>query len=414
MRKNENRTLKESPAKNDPKIEKLVNQVNQLIKSAVDSDGDPIAVVDKSGTWEEPYIYSPIEYKNGTLKITSTSEYNNIPEVEVINKRNMEYDGIPTLRNIAKLYKKAIRLKDKPVQEIKKSKKTFNLKEAVGPFQTNPIEVKIAQDEDSRWNAYLQTINGEEGLFPIGYETKEQAEHAAMTKGYWFDKNTSSKAYQYDRPKLTKHEPVKFDKPTEMKLEQYIRRLVKEERRKLRLSEAPKITKEIEAKLREAKQLQEEIDAAQAQIEKIIEETGMKAKEKRLNQLLRDDLWDFFDELKSVKQRLVELEDIIVTITTFQSEVQTFQYEKGFFFLLEKVNQATKGIALDMIKLTEKISKRKGSYSFKSKTEAVGDSFWDKLTNFFSKFLPSIKKKGEQVDKDIDKLKSMLDDMTNK
>lgn len=293
-------------------------------------------------------------------------------------------------------------------------RKNTRLWEEAKPFQTNPIEVKIAQDEDSRWNAYLQTINGEEGLFPIGYETKEQAEHAAMTKGYWFDKNTSSKAYQYDRPKLTKHEPVKFDKPTEMKLEQCIRRLVKEERRKLRLSEAPKITKDIEAKLKEAKQLQDELATAQAQIEKIIKETGMTAKEKRLGQLLRDDLWDFLEELKKNEQRLVEIQDIIMTVSTFQSEVITYNYEKMFFWLLERVNQVTKGSALDQLKLTQKISKRKGSYSFKSKTEAVGDSFWDKLTNFFSKFLPSIKKKGEQVDKDIDKLKSMLDDMTNK
>ena len=71
----------------------------------------------------------------------------------------------------------------------------MRLREEAKPFQKSPIEVKIKQGEGSRWNAFLQTINGEEELFPIGYETKEQAEHAAMTKGYWFDKNPSNTTY---------------------------------------------------------------------------------------------------------------------------------------------------------------------------------------------------------------------------
>ena len=96
-------------AVNDPKVQRLVTLVNELIKMAVDSDGDPIGVVDTSGTWEEPYIYQPIIYQNGQLKITSNSVYGNKPETEVILKRNMEFDGIPTLKNIAKMYRKAIK-----------------------------------------------------------------------------------------------------------------------------------------------------------------------------------------------------------------------------------------------------------------------------------------------------------------
>jgi hypothetical protein len=95
--------------KADPRVQKLVNIVNALINMAKDSDGDPIGVVDSQSTWQEPYIYEPIEYRNGQLKITSHSVYNSKPEVEVILKRNMEYDGIPTLRTLATQYRKAIK-----------------------------------------------------------------------------------------------------------------------------------------------------------------------------------------------------------------------------------------------------------------------------------------------------------------
>jgi hypothetical protein len=96
-------------AKNIPKVEKLVNVINDMIAKAVDEDGDPIGVIEPGTTYEEPYTYSPIEYKNGTLRITSKSVYNNKPEVDVINSENMMYDGVPTLQLIARMYKKAIK-----------------------------------------------------------------------------------------------------------------------------------------------------------------------------------------------------------------------------------------------------------------------------------------------------------------
>lgn len=104
---------------NNPKIEKFVNDLNALIKSAIDSDGDPIGVVDTSSTWEEPYVYFPIEYVNGKLKITSKSQYKNEPEVDIITRQNMEMDGVGTLRNIKKMYNLAVKRNGRqtPVQE---------------------------------------------------------------------------------------------------------------------------------------------------------------------------------------------------------------------------------------------------------------------------------------------------------
>lgn len=105
----EEEELSEAPATNDPKIERLVNGINDMINKAVDSDGDPIGVIEPGGTWDEPYQYFPIEYKNGQLKITSKSLYSNDPKSDIILARNMELDGLPTLRLIMRMYKKALK-----------------------------------------------------------------------------------------------------------------------------------------------------------------------------------------------------------------------------------------------------------------------------------------------------------------
>jgi hypothetical protein len=102
-------TLEEGPATNDPKIQKLVDGINQLILQAKDSDGDPIGVIEPGSSWEEPQMYSPLEYRNGALKITTKSPYRSIPSTDVILARNMQFDGIPHLRLIMRMYKKAVK-----------------------------------------------------------------------------------------------------------------------------------------------------------------------------------------------------------------------------------------------------------------------------------------------------------------
>lgn len=96
----------------------MVDEVNKLITSAIDGDGDPIGVVDTTSTWQEPYTYEPIVYnKMGQLVIKSKSQYNNKVDTEVINAKDMEFDGIPTLREIAKQYRKAIKTLNRGINE---------------------------------------------------------------------------------------------------------------------------------------------------------------------------------------------------------------------------------------------------------------------------------------------------------
>lgn len=100
-------------------IKRKVDEVNGLIASAIDSDGDPIGVIDTSGTWEEKMYYKPIVYSNGGLIITYEDQAGK-PHKERINKKDMEMDGIPTLNNIAKMYRKYIK-KEKNKADVSES-----------------------------------------------------------------------------------------------------------------------------------------------------------------------------------------------------------------------------------------------------------------------------------------------------
>jgi hypothetical protein len=110
----------------ETKIQKKVDEVNALIEKAVDSDGDPLMVVDATGTWEEPMQYKPIVYKNGRLYIEYFEPYSGKTQKEVVNKSNVEFDGYPMLLDIAKMYRKA--LKEKGVSYAGGGKTTFKEK----------------------------------------------------------------------------------------------------------------------------------------------------------------------------------------------------------------------------------------------------------------------------------------------
>lgn len=117
LEETKNKTINEGVAKNSPKIERYVNKLNDLINSAFDSDGDPIGVIEPSSTYEIEWVYKPIIYKNGALRITSYPKHKvSDISVDIINSRDMEYDGIPTLQLINRMYNKAIRRKNKDIE----------------------------------------------------------------------------------------------------------------------------------------------------------------------------------------------------------------------------------------------------------------------------------------------------------
>lgn len=96
----------------DSAIQKKVADINAMIAKAIDKEGDPIGIIDKSSTWEAPCFYKPIVFKNGGLNI-EYEEYTGRSKNEIhkdkIKKADMELDGIPTLNTIARLYKAALK-----------------------------------------------------------------------------------------------------------------------------------------------------------------------------------------------------------------------------------------------------------------------------------------------------------------
>jgi hypothetical protein len=142
-------------AKNIPKVEKLVNVINDMIAKAVDEDGDPVGVFQHDSTWQVPDVYLPIQYKNGRLKISKIELYGTKPEVEVINNRDVIPEGVPYLRMIATMYKKLLKklgnnqqMPSAPSQEETDANQVYenDLNEAKEPTkgadQVNPYELE--------------------------------------------------------------------------------------------------------------------------------------------------------------------------------------------------------------------------------------------------------------------------------
>lgn len=517
--------LKEAPTSaNDPKIQRIVDQINALIASAKDSDGDPLGVIDRTGTWEEPIIYEPLVYKNGTLKITTRKVYGTGIDVDFIKKSNMEYDGIPTLRNIMKMYKRAIKdnasgkntneslikeasLKQTSLKAIEK-KIQWGTEETLPMMQGEAIKTVIdkykipatewgysgnyigvgtnkqrifwkdtgsslvfsgilnrdgtipenrlpeskknskmtlseviskgvfvtIKKEDGKFWFYIDNNGEQECISNVGFPTKEAAEHAALTKGFNVEKGGDAEdelPETVEVPKPSKRETTKgTEKPKEIdlgkekkiKLEQ-VNRVIREEiinfikkypkllenLQKKNLNEAPKLTKKIEDALIELEGLQKKLSDAKAQIEQIKKATNYTGLEKRIDKILKEELWDFFEELKKDDTRIVQIKNIIMNINRFQAETLTYKYEQVLDFVMTQVNQDVKLKILTELKACETLGRTKGNVSF-TQTEGIGD-IWNSIKSYFQKLIPSLKSKGTKIDDNIQKLQNIVDKM---
>jgi hypothetical protein len=268
--------------------------------------------------------------------------------------------------------------------------------------------------KDGKYWFYVDTADGSECISNVGFPTKEAAEHAALTKG--FNVKNGGKAEDelpdtVEVPKPTKREktpgtekPKEIDlgKFKEIKLEESIKRMIRAEISRLTknkiLVEAVKLDEKIEKYLAELKELQDKIASAKAEIDEIVKRTGLKDLEKRSDEILRDVLWDFFEELKKDEERIVRFNNIVMTVKRFQSSPATYEYEKVLDFAMTQVNQDVKAKILAELKATEKIGRTKGQVVFT--TEGVGD-IWNSIKQMFGRLLPVLKSKGKKIDAGI-------------
>jgi hypothetical protein len=106
------------------KVKNLVDELNQLINVVnpmFENSENIHGVEDSSSTWGTSYIYEPITFnENEGLTITSTDVHSQESDIDKIKITRLEFDGIPTLQNIKKMYNQA-----KKKLEIEKMKKDY-------------------------------------------------------------------------------------------------------------------------------------------------------------------------------------------------------------------------------------------------------------------------------------------------
>ena len=92
------------------KLQKKVDEVNAIIASAKDGDGDPLEVFDPTNTWEAPLKFKPFILKNGFL-FSEYEEYTG--HKPVIHKERYKPsdsgDAFKWMNQVAVWYRKALR-----------------------------------------------------------------------------------------------------------------------------------------------------------------------------------------------------------------------------------------------------------------------------------------------------------------
>lgn len=127
------------------KIQKYADAINVLIKNAIDSDGDPLEIVDTSGTWEQPYKVLPIEIKGNRIYINSVELEHGREKIDkTVHNLSDEIgmdDAIADMRLISKLYKKAYKKNKIPLP--------VGIKEAMSVDKAGKLKVQSDFDREA-------------------------------------------------------------------------------------------------------------------------------------------------------------------------------------------------------------------------------------------------------------------------
>lgn len=273
------------------------------------------------------------------------------------------------------------------------------------------IPVKIKKDGD-RYCIYRvnQPDGSETKALNNGFETEDLAERAARLRGFvLIDDKGNVKGYESDK------QPTKL-KTTKEKVEyvtEIVRRLVREskvsKKKIIKESLDPKIDKAIN----ELAELEKQLAAATAKIDALKKELDVSGMEKRYKQIVDSELWDFLEQMKKDEERVTRASNVLLTIKRYQTEKATYEYEQVLDFAMTQVNQDVKEKILMELKATEKISRVKPSLSFSKAegkiTEAnVFTKIVDWMKSFFTGLNAKLRSKGQNIDKNLEKLERAL------
>lgn len=279
------------------------------------------------------------------------------------------------------------------------------LKEEVKPFQKSPIEVKIRKDGD-RFHIFLQTIDGEQQLSIQGYETKEQAEHAAMMKGYKYDGNPYFEKHKgIEVPKATKSEPVKHDKPKEMKLgkekelklENFIRKVIRMElsKKKVQLKEEVEVN---DTEIAEYAKLVDQIDKMKAELSKLTKRFD------ELDDKFRKMLDVLESELGESKENFIRYKNILITIKRKGYERTNYKYKEAFEELYKKVNANMKKMIDEVLEANKTITKVSSSLSVQYEVDNFITTIFNRVKTWFVSFIGKLRNTNKSTKQLLDQL----------
>lgn len=272
---------------------------------------------------------------------------------------------------------------------IQKLMKPKSLKEIL-----EPTKVKIKQ-KDKKFNLHLCSVDGDaEILNKVPFETKDLAAHHALTKGW---------------------EVENYEQPTNLKesLKQVIREIISEINLKKKLSEVDVNDPKLEKAIDELSDLEKQLAEAEAQIAELKKKLNVSQMEKRYKELVDNDLWDFLEEMRKDGERVARTKNVLLTIKRYQTEKETFEYEKVLDFAMTQVNQEVKFKILEELKVYKKISRVKPSLGFSQNESLIKEeNLFQKLGNWILKQIdaiaPKLARQGEKIDNALDKLERAL------
>ncbi len=220
--------------------------------------------------------------------------------------------------------------------------------------------VAIKKDKDG-YNIYLETVDGLDDIplnkFP--FETKELAALNCKSKGYVCDEN-KDEPYKPEVPKPTKHEPTKFQKPkeielskeTEIKLENFIRKVIKEERMRLKELDVTD-SEDLTAKAKRFAELANSMKVLQSQLNNMEKEYDK----------LDDEFRKLVEAVGTTKDTFIEAGKILIKIERAGFDKSAPKYKTGFEWLHERVNKTMKELADEAMKMVEGTAKVKSKIS---------------------------------------------------
>lgn len=267
--------------------------------------------------------------------------------------------------------------------------------------------VKIKKS-DGRWHIYADTIDGEECISPQGYETKEQAEHAAMMKGYSFKGNPYNSEFKGSEPlKPTKSEPIKHEKPKEidlgkekeLKLENLIREVIRKELNKKKVI---KENSELDAEIEEYARLSDQIDKMKSELAKL------ESRFKELDEKFRVLLEALSKELDVTDKTYIRAKNILITIKRKGYDRTNVSYKDAFEFIHKKVSPQLRKMMDEVLKTSKTVTYIKSQLGVQYESSGWIGKLFTKVKTFFINSIKTLRNLNKSVNTDLNQIEKMI------